>query len=321
MEIPENKLIRKIRQFERRSDEVLRGIGDDGAVVAMSEGAYVLVQDAMVEHVHFEFDFVDPYDLGKKALYSNISDVLAMGAQPLYYMVTIAVPDKVTSKEIGRLYRGMNRAAKEFDVIMIGGDTTGSMRDFFIDVSMVGKVVTKSYLGRNKAKAGELIAVTGCLGESAYGLSLLRQGNTGRAAGRFIRRYRAPQPPYGVWKELVKRDITTAMMDISDGLIIDLERMMVESGKGARINLDQVPMPAVLRKEKRENLALAGGEDYQLLFTFPAHRIGTIFEITRMGFPVSIVGEVDKGKGVRVFEKGKEKQITSKGYEHFGDIR
>ena len=131
MEIPENKLIRKIRQFERRSDEILRGIGDDGAVVAMSEGAYVLVQDAMVEHVHFEFDFVDPYDLGKKALYSNISDVLAMGAQPLYYMVTIAVPDKVTSKEIGRLYRGMNRAAKEFDVIMIGGDTTGSMRDSF----------------------------------------------------------------------------------------------------------------------------------------------------------------------------------------------
>lgn len=321
MEIPENKLIRKIKRFERKADEVFRGIGDDGAVLAMSEGAYVFVQDGMVEHVHFEFDFVDPYDVGRKALYANISDVLAMGGEPLYYMVTIAVPDTVTSKEIERLYRGMNRAAKEFNVIMIGGDTTGSTRDFFIDVSMVGKIVTKSYLGRNKAKTGELIAVTGCLGESAYGLSLLRAGKTGRGSKRFIKRYRAPQPPYGVWKELIKRDITTAMMDISDGLIIDLERMMGESGKGARINLDQVPMPAVLRKEKREDLALAGGEDYQLLFTFPAHKIGTIFEITQMGFPISIVGEVDKGKGVRIFEKGKEKQIASKGYEHFGDSR
>jgi len=319
MEISENALIKGIKRVEAPSDRVIRGIGDDGAVVDMEQGSYVFVQDAMTEHIHFEFAFMDGYDIGRKAVYINVSDILAMGALPLYFMVTIGIPAKMSHKDIQQIYKGMRRAAKEFNTLLLGGDTTETKTDFFIDVSMVGKVVTRHYLGRNRAEKGDLIAVTGVLGESAYGLSLLKEGRTGRGLMRFIRRYRAPQPPYAVWKELVKHDITTSMMDVSDGLIIDLEKMMTESKKGARINLDRVPMPRLLKKESKESLALAGGEDYQFLFTFPPHKREALSSITEMGFPISIIGKVDTGKGVRLFEKGKEKKIAQKGYEHFGD--
>ncbi len=165
-----------------------------------------------------------------------------MGALPLYYLVTIGVPARITSPDIERLYKGMRDASKALNIILLGGDTVGS-DTFFIDVSMVGKLVTKKYLGRDKARVGDLIAVTGYLGEAAYGLHLLQKGIKQKGSAKFLKRFMDPVSPYGFWKELIKRGITDAMMDISDGLIIDLERMMVESKKAARIHLESVPVP------------------------------------------------------------------------------
>jgi len=321
MEIPENRLIDKIRRFADRSRDVLRGIGDDGAVIKLSQGSYVLVQDAMVEHVHFKFSFTNPYDVGKKAVYVNISDVLSMGALPLYFLVTIGITPALTSKDIGRLYHGMRQAAREFGAIMIGGDTTESKSDFFIDVSMIGKLVTKTYLGRDRAKEGDLIAVTGSLGESAYGLHLLLEGKPTKGMSTFLKRYASPKPPYPVWKEIVKHDITRAMMDISDGLLIDLGRMMAESKKGAVIHLEKLPIPPLLRKKNKEVLALSGGEDYQLLFTFPKSRLKKIQRMIQQGYPISIIGEVQQGKDVTVLSQGKVYEAPEKGYEHFGNSR
>lgn len=321
MEISENKLINKIKRFEDKSKCIIRGIGDDGAVMKMSQGHYVLVQDAMVEHVHFKFSFVDPYDVGKKAVYVNISDILSMGAIPLYFLVTIGITSALTSKDITRLYRGMRQAAREFGAVMVGGDTTESKNDFFIDVSMIGKLITKSYLGRDKAKEGDLIAVTGLLGESAYGLHLFLQNRHTRGMSRFISRYATPRPPFLVWKEIVKHDITRAMMDISDGLLIDLGRMMTESRKGAVIHLERLPIPPLLRKESKEILALSGGEDYQLLFTFPKNKLEKVQTIIAKGHPVSIIGEVVRGKGVTVLFNGRTFEAPVKGYEHFGSSR
>ena len=321
MEIPENRLIDKIRRFADRSRDVLRGIGDDGAVIKLSQGSYVLVQDAMVEHVHFKFSFTNPYDVGKKAVYVNISDVLSMGALPLYFLVTIGITPALTSKDIGRLYHGMRQAAREFGAIMIGGDTTEYKSDFFIDVSMIGKLVTKTYLGRDRAKEGDLIAVTGSLGESAYGLHLLLEGKPTKGMSTFLKRYASPKPPYPVWKEIVKHDITRAMMDISDGLLIDLGRMMAESKKGAVIHLEKLLIPPLLRKKNKEVLALSGGEDYQLLFTFPKSRLKKIQGMIQQGYPISIIGEVKQGKDVTVLSQGKVYEAPEKGYEHFGNSR
>ena len=316
MEISENALINKLKKFGKTGTKVIRGIGDDGAVVNMGGEQYVLVQDAMVEHVHFEFSFLGPYYVGKKAIDVNVSDILSMGALPLYYLVTIGVPARVTSLDIERLYKGMRDASKQLNIILLGGDTVGS-DTFFIDVSMVGKLVTRKYLGRDKAKVGDLIAVTGYLGEAAYGLYLLQEGTKQKGPARFLKRFMDPVSPYGFWKELIKRGITDAMMDISDGLIIDLERMMSESKKGARIHLESVPVPDILRKKGMEQLAFTGGEDYQLLFTISPTKLAHIKALKERGHMVSIIGEVTKGRGVKLFQEGKEIKLTAKGYQHF----
>ncbi len=319
MEIKENELIRRLKRFGVSSKEILRGIGDDGAVTRMAEGSYVFVQDGLAEHVHFDFAFMDSYYVGKKAIYVNISDILSMGAEPLYFLVTIGIPEHITYRQINRFYKGMAMAAKEFNTILLGGDTIETKSDFFIDISMTGKLITDRYLGRNNAEEGDLIGVTGWLGESAYGLSLLQKGKKATVSNRFINRHINPKPPYSLWKELIKSDITNAMMDISDGLVIDLERMMKESGKSARINLEDIPMPNVLKREGLEHLALAGGEDYQLLFTFSPQKLQTITDIINNGFPVSIIGKVGKGRGVKILKNGKVIKPDIKGFEHFGD--
>ena len=321
MEISENKLINRIKAFEDKSSLVIRGIGDDGAAVNFSGGQYVLVQDAMVEHVHFKFSFVNPYSVGKKAVYVNISDVLSMGALPLFYLVTTGINPSMESNDIARLYRGMRQAGREFGAVMIGGDTTESKHDFFIDVSMIGKIITKSYLGRDKAKVGDYIAVTGLLGESAYGLHLCLEGKKAGRSDRYTRRYASPKPDFTVWKEIVKRDITRAMMDVSDGLLIDLGRMMTESRTGAIVHLESVPMPAILKKNNLENLALAGGEDYQFLFTFPRRKLPAVESMISQGHPISVIGEIVKGTGVKVLVNGKPLETPVKGYEHFGNTR
>ena len=317
MEISENKLISRLRKFARKSNTIIRSIGDDGAVVDLPGGQYVFVQDAMVEHIHFEFSFMDPYHVGKKALYSNISDVLAMGAEPAFFLVTTGIPAKLSSQDILKVYRGMDRAAREFGAILIGGDTTATAGDFFIDVSVAGRLVSGNYFGRDKAKAGHLIAVTGKLGEAAYGLRALKEGTGGKNVKRCIDRFLSPTPPYAMWKELVKNDITDAMMDISDGLIIDLERMMDESKNAAHIHLEKIPMPNHFRQEGLEDLALAGGEDYQLLFTFPGSKLTGVNNMTHRGFAITVIGEVVPGRGVKLFHGGSEVKTARQGYDHF----
>jgi thiamine-monophosphate kinase len=316
MEITENRLIDKIARFSKTTGRVVRGIGDDGAVVDLAEGSYVFVQDAMVEGIHFDFSLQTPYNVGKKAVYANVADVLAMGAEPIYFLVTIGVPQGVSSTQVEDLYRGMDRAAKEFGAALLGGDTTATRGDFFVDISMTGRSLVREYLGRNKAETGDFIAVTGPLGESAYGLQLLRE-NAGVRGNRYTKRYTAPKPPIDVWKGLIEGEIPKAMMDVSDGLLIDLERMMKESRKAAIIHLERVPMPALLRKSGREFLALAGGEDYHFLFTFDRSRIADVESLKKAYPQLSVIGEVVSGEGVKLFEKGREKEVTISGYQHF----
>ena len=296
----------------------MRGIGDDGAVVFLSEGSYVLAQDAIVERTHFDFTLQRPFDVGKKAVYVNVSDVLAMGAEPLYFLVTIGVPSRIEARVIEEIYRGMGKAASEFGASLVGGDTTEAHEVLFIDVSMAGRLVTPEYLGRDKAEEGDLIGLTGSLGEAAYGLALLK-GSPQMKPNRFTRRYTSPKPPYDAWKALVDARLPRAMMDVSDGLMLDLERMMEESGKAAVVHMERLPIPSALVKGGKEALALGGGEDYQFLFTFDRGRTDEVEALKSEGVPLSVIGEVRRGRGVRLMEKGRERKVMEKGYEHFGE--
>ncbi len=301
---------------------VLRGIGDDGAVVDLSGGSFVFVQDVLVDQIHFDLSIQSIFDVGRKAVYSNVSDVLAMGARPQYFLVTLGLPARIHSADVLRLYRGMMEAAKEFGLVLLGGDTSETREDFFVDVSMAGTLAVPAYLGRDKAAEGDLIAVTGLLGEAAYGLYLLKNREEGPRISRsnpYTRRFTRPRPPRETWEALVELGIPKAMMDVSDGLIIDLERMMAESRKAAVIHLEKVPMPAVLRREGKELFALAGGEDYQLLFTFDRSRLPQLESLQERKLRVSVIGEVRRGKGVHVCQAGRERRVAVKGYEHFRD--
>ncbi len=311
-------MIKKLRAFSGSDPAIVRGIGDDCAVVDMPAGRYVFTQDAMVENVHFTFAMCPPRAVGKKALYVNISDILSMGAKPLYYLVTLGLPAGTAYRTVRALYEGMAAVSSAFGLSLLGGDTVATEGSFFIDVSMTGRVVGEHHLGRNTAKRGDLVAVTGPLGESAYGLSLLRSGLRPRGARRFINRYRSPEPPYPVWQELMKRGIPNAMMDISDGLLLDLERMMEESRTGAFIVLEDVPVPRAIEGPDKIPLGLAGGEDYQLLFTFRPGKKDDVLQLRKSHPDVAIIGEVVDGHGVTVFDKGRKVPVSNKGYEHFG---
>ena len=316
MEISENSLLKRLARFGRRGGDIVRGIGDDGAVVSLSEGSYVFVQDALVEGVHFDLKFQRPFDVGKKAVYVNVSDVLAMGGEPLYFLVTLGVPARTAVSTIEELYRGMSRGASEFRASLVGGDTTEA-RQFFVDLSMTGRLVTREYLGRDKARTNDLIGVTGSLGEAAYGLWLLKEEPSMRP-NRFTRRYTSPRPPYNAWKALVKAGLPRAMMDVSDGLMIDLERMMEASRKSAVVHMERLPIPSALVKDGKERFALAGGEDYQFLFTFDRTRIAEVEALKGGGVSLSVIGEVASGRGVRLMDRGRERKVAIKGYEHFG---
>lgn len=318
MEIAENRLLKRLARFGARGGDIVRGIGDDGAVLFLPEGKYVLAQDAVVEGTHFDFTLQRPFDVGKKAVYVNVSDILAMGATPLYFLVTIGVPPSMGAKTIEELYRGMGHAASEFHAALVGGDTTEAKGALFVDVSMVGRLVTREYLGRDKAQVGDFIGVTGSLGEAAYGLRLLKESPHTKP-NRFTRRYRSPKPPHDAWKALVDAGLPKAMMDVSDGLIIDLERMMEESRKAAVVHMERLPIPAAIVREGEEAFALGGGEDYQLLFSFDRGRTDEVEALKGQGVPLSIIGEVRRGRGVRLMEKGRERKVKVKGYEHFGE--
>ncbi len=279
MEIREDRLLEKLARFGPKKEEVLRGIGDDGAVVQITNGEYVFTQDALVEHIHFELSLQSYTALGKKAVYVNVSDVLAMGALPLYFLVTIAVPPSVRGRDIEDLYRGIDAAAREFNIALIGGDTTASREDLFLDISMTGRGINTGFLTRNGARPGDLIAVTGWLGEAAYGLSLLKSGK--KAPNRFTRRYTLPRPPLEIWRPLVETEIPHALMDVSDGLLIDLGRMMRASGTSAMVRMEHVPVPSALKRAGMEQLAFNGGEDYQFLFTFARERMEGVHLIER----------------------------------------
>lgn len=319
--IRENQLIQRLHPFAGHGNRIIRGIGDDCAVVEMGSEWYVFTQDAMVENVHFTFAGTSLTALGRKALYVNISDILSMGADPLYYLVTIGLTKDLSYRRIRDFYKGMDQAAREFGVSLLGGDTVESKTGFFVDVSMTGHLRNRKYYGREKARKGDLIAVTGVLGESAYGLELLQKGVKTGVLKPFIDRHTSPRPPLEEWKELVERSIPNGMMDVSDGLLIDLERMMKESHTGARIDIDRVPVPEELKKAGRLDLALSGGEDYQLLFTFPQTRFAAVESLVRQGLRISVIGEVSGGRGVKVYRQGKRITVARKGYEHFGEDR
>ena len=258
-DLGENGLIERIRRRFRTSPLTV-GIGDDAAILDIPPGySLVYCSDLVVEDTHFVRDLHPPDSVGYKAVAVNVSDVGAMGGIPMSFTIALAAPGDLELAWIDDFYNGIERACRDFGVVLAGGDTS-SAQCIFVDVSMVGRVQTGRAVLRSGARPGDQIYVTGTLGGSALGLELLRSGKKEHAA---IHRHLYPEPRHKLGQTIA--GLAHAMIDVSDGLSTDLMHILHESGVSARLYKDRLPVANGATDEH----VLHGGEDYELLVTAP----------------------------------------------------
>lgn len=307
-------LIARLRRLGAVGGAVETGIGDDCAVVRVGGRRLLITTDALVEDVHFRLGWDSFAGLGRRAFAVNASDIAAMGGVPRFALVALTLPSSANVDDAEQLERGIARAAGVVGCAIVGGNLTAG-RAWTITISVIGEA-TGAPLLRSGARPGDLICVGGPLGGAAYGREVLlgrRPGKRGDAM-RFLR------PPsrleLGAW--LSRTGSASAAIDVSDGLTADLAHLCRASRVGADITADRIPTPPVLRRllaAERLRLALAGGEDYELLFTVPPDRAARLDrEANRRAWPIARIGRVTARRGVRVEDASAD--VTG-GFDHF----
>ena len=319
MDLTEDQLIAAIgRVLSGAGPEVIVGPGDDAAVVSSGSGELVLTTDAMVEGVHFRTDLTTPRDLGYKAIAVNLSDVAAMAASPRFALCALTLPPTTETAWVIELAAGMRECCGEFALSLVGGNLSRG-EHVSIVATVTGEVMPGRAVRRDGARPGDRLVVTGSLGAAAAGLRLASGRSWSEDERDALRRYMRPIPRIGEAGVLAAHGVTS-MMDISDGLALDLSRLSAASGTGARVESASVPThPAATRAE-----ALGGGEDYELLATLPD--LGTVEEARSelretFGVSLSDFGAIIEEGLVAVHEDGTEGPLraegTIEGWDHF----
>jgi thiamine-monophosphate kinase len=303
------------------------GIGDDAAVLEVGRDRdWVATTDTLIEGVHFRREWTSPEDLGWKALAVNVSDLGAMGAAPTAALVCIALPTGTESEWIECFYRGMADCAAVYGCPIAGGDTVRSPSAIAISVTAVGAIGRGAAVTRSGAGNGDLICVTGTLGDSAAGLALLAGGHSPEDRPEYVPLFRAhlrPAPPVGAARALARGGVS-AMMDLSDGLASDLARLSEASGAGGRVFQDRLPISLLARGAAEElNLppeewAVRGGEDYEYLFTVAPDRFAPLPALlAQHGVTATIVGEICDANLVLVDSGGEPTVLPPPAFSHF----
>ena len=308
--LPERKLIAQIRRRLRsKNRQVALGIGDDCAILRVPPGDEILVTtDFSLEGVHFRREWQSPECIGHRCLVRGLSDIAAMGGHPIAAFLSIALPPGVPQDWVDRFFVGLQSLARKYRVELAGGDTAQSPSGVLADIVVVGSVEKGTALRRSGAKAGDQIYVTGELGESAATLQLLTQGRVSR--GDVF-----PKPRISAGEWLRKHRLASSAIDISDGVSTDLSHLCAESRMGAVIDAAAIPIhPEARSLENALELALNGGEDYELLFTAPPlKRVPTRVA----GVKVTRIGEVVRGKQMSLIRQGNKEKLVARGWEHF----
>ncbi|HMN46713.1 MAG TPA: thiamine-phosphate kinase [Povalibacter sp.] len=301
------------KYFARNSgrSDVLLGIGDDAAVVATpADRRLVVALDTIVAGVHFPAGTVAA-DIGYRALAVNLSDLAAMGAQPSWMTLSLSLSES-NADWLEGFSRGLFELAQRHDVALIGGDTVkGPM---VISVQVAGYVETDRWLTRGGARVGDLVFVSGAVGEAAAGLALIQsERGDSLAADHLRQRFLRPEPRIALGREL--RTIVTAAMDISDGLLTDLDKLCAASGCGARVELEQLPRSSAIGElfdaQTALDLALAGGDDYELLFTVDP------LDVAKVPASCICIGRIEAGSSVVCVREGQVVDVKRRGYDHF----
>ncbi len=314
---------------------VIRGIGDDAAVLQQAPGMRLLAAcDMLVEGRHFDLRYFTPRQVGWKALAVNLSDIAAMGGRPRWALVSLALPARLTVGFVEDLYQGMAELAEKYGVIIVGGDTCSSPDCLVIDVSILGEASRYDVSYRSGARSGDLLLVTGYLGRAAAGLAALRQGQPPAVPGleTLHQAHLLPEPRVREAAELMRSGLVGAMNDLSDGLTTELYEITQASACGARIWVSRLPIDAPTRELARHlradplGWALHGGEDFELLLTLQGSKRSSwnVKSLTRnieraTGTPLHVIGRItpQSGEVLIVNRDGSLLQLEPGGYNHF----
>jgi len=317
-----------------RSPRTKIGIGDDCAVYSgVAEKYQIISTDALIENVHFKISTTPPELLGRKALSVNISDIAAMGGTPHLALVALGIPKTLPVKFLNGLYQGINEVCNEYQIEIVGGDTTASPRHLFINITVVGEACKRQLVTRSGARPGDKIFVTGTPGQSALGLKLLSsprkqwKGDI-KFQKKMIQAHLDPVPRLAESQKLVNSGARiTSMIDISDGLAQDLLHICKAGNVGAVLREEWLPRsPGLIRlttlnRLKIMDYILAGGEDYELLFTLKSEDVRKITnQFNDFKTPVTQIGEVTEHpqKMVLLSSDGKSKSLKKLfGFDHF----
>jgi thiamine-monophosphate kinase len=300
-----------------KNDTVVTGIGDDCAVLRFRPGRNLLTTtDFSLENVHFKRAWHPAESVGHRCLARGLSDIAAMGGDPLAAFLSLALPSKLPQSWVDGFMTGLLKLAREFNVTLAGGDTAQSPSGILADIIVVGSVPTGKAVLRSGARPGDRIYVTGALGGSAAALNLLFSKRKKLPPKRFASHF-FPQPRVVQGRVLRAKNLATSMIDISDGLSTDLSHICEESHVGAEIWAKSIPRATVGRQKKPVELkyALHGGDDYELLFTArPTRRVPS--EIS--GIPITCIGEITIGRRMLIaMETGKRSTLKPGGWQHF----
>ncbi|MBM3305271.1 MAG: thiamine-phosphate kinase [Candidatus Aminicenantes bacterium] len=318
-ELGERRLVTRIRRaFARPRADVLVGIGDDAALVK-APGSLLLSTDVLVEDQDFRRALHPPRLLGRKALNVNLSDIAAMGGRPLHALVGLAMPGDLEESWLRSFMAGLRGAARASGAALVGGDLSRADK-IFISVTVTGEA--RHPVTRSGARPGDRIYVSGTLGDAAMGLRLLEgRASRGRAGGAaaLLKAFLDPAPRLILGARLARRKLASAMIDVSDGLSVDLAHICEESGVGAEVDLDRVPLSPALKRLSPDPLAAAldGGEDFELLFTVrPANAAAVRRLAGKHG--LTEIGRVTSGRElIGIGPGGKRRPLRARGFDHF----
>jgi thiamine-monophosphate kinase len=323
-------LIARLRaRLGSRFPGVLTGIGDDTAVLAPpGDRALLATCDCLVEGIHFLRSSSPPRDIGRKAAAVNLSDIAAMGGEPRWMLVSLGLPPETESGFVEELYEGLAEAALKYGARVVGGNMASLPGRLLVDVFLLGTAPEKGALLRSGARPFDLLFVTGTPGDSAAGLALLRAGGSSRCAerARLVRRHLAPEPRVAEGRRLASLGCVSSAIDISDGLVADLGRLCEESGLGAVIEAERIPLSGECVAASRElgqdpaGFALFGGEDYELLFTAPPGSEKAVREaLAADGLEgATVIGAMTGAAGVTVLREGRPVALPARtGWTHF----
>ncbi len=307
--------IKRMTGVSYRDPAIIRGVGDDCAVLEYTADRYLLVTvDMMVEQSHFSLEWYNPYQVGMKLMEVNVSDIISMGGSPRWAFISLALTPAIEVEFMDSFYRGLYDSAKKHGVALVGGDTTHG-RELALNLALIGDVDKDHVRLRSQAEPGDLICVTGTLGKSEAGLRLLCAGKRdGYLAGYLEPKCRLE----GEGKAIARH--ARAMIDVSDGLGSEVGHICEESGTGALIEWERIPLSRETIEAARtvggdpRLYALYGGEDFELVFTIRPEKL----EMLRIDFTdFTVVGKIlPKEEGIFLSREGKKQELKG-GYDHF----